>query len=49
VNLLNQSHEIQLIDFGSGSHIISDNYADFDGKKCFSKMMPWAQGDQMIL
>ena len=32
VNLLDQSHRIQLIDFGSGSHIVSENYADFDGK-----------------
>ena len=32
VNLLNASHEIQLIDFGSGSHINSDSYSDFDGK-----------------
>ena len=32
VNLLNPTHEIQLIDFGSGSHINSDSYSDFDGK-----------------
>ena len=35
VNLLNQSHQIQLIDFGSGSHINSDSYSDFDGTQLF--------------
>jgi serine/threonine protein kinase len=38
VNLLNQSHEIQLIDFGSGSHINSDCYSDFDGELTFQIM-----------